>query len=77
MTRLQRLKSRAHRQGCHVIPSHGHPGLWDVYVESEGLLGPRGLQWSKRRAVRLAHSISISKKQRMVVTYTAGEGACQ
>jgi hypothetical protein len=68
MTRLQKIKNRAHRQGCHVIPSHGHLGLWDVYVEDEGQLGPRGLQWSKRKAIRLAHSISISKKQKILFT---------
>ncbi len=69
MNRLQIVKNRAHRKGCHVIPAHGRPGLWDVYVESEGLLGPRGLQWTKRKAVRLAHAISISKKVELVVEF--------
>ena len=66
MNRLHKRKGRAHRKGCHVIPADGNPGLWDVYVEAEGPLGPRGLQWSKRRAIQLAHGISISKKQKIV-----------
>ncbi len=70
MNRMQKLKNRAHRKGCHVIPSDGKIGLWDVYVEAEGWLGPRGLQWSKRKAVHLAHAISISKKQKLLVTFT-------
>lgn len=70
MTRLQKLKNRAHRQGCHVIPADGHLSLWDVYVEDEGLLGPRGLQLSKRKAIQLAHTISISKKLKL--SFTAG-----
>lgn len=66
MSRLQKIKNRAHRKGCHVIPAYGRLGLWDVYVESEGPLGPRGLEWSKARAIRLAHAFSISKKQKVV-----------
>ena len=62
MNRLQKKKSRAHRVGVHVIPAIDHAGKWDIYVESETLLGPRGLQWSKRKAVHLAHTISISKR---------------
>lgn len=69
MNRLQKIKSRAHRVGCHAIPAHQHPGLWDVYVEAEGPLGPRGLAIGKREAVRLAHSISISKKQKLTVSW--------
>jgi hypothetical protein len=65
MSRLQKIKNRAHRKGCHVIPSHDRLGFWDVYVESEGPLGPRGLEWPKHRAIRLAHAISISKKQKV------------
>lgn len=68
MSRLQKIKNRAHRKGCHVIPAYGCAGMWDVYVTSEGPLGPRGLCWSKRRAIHLAHAISISKRHKLLMT---------
>ena len=68
MNRLQKRKNRAHRVGVHVIPAYQQQGSWDIYVESETILGPRGLQWKKRRAIHLAHAISISKKYHVTVT---------
>jgi len=66
MNRIQKLKNRAMRKEVHVIPAHGNPGLWDIYVEREEPLGPRGLVWPKRKAVHLAHAISIAPARKIV-----------
>lgn len=66
MNRLTKKLRSCVRRGCY--PYKNDNG-WDVYIESEGLLGPRGLNLTKREAVILAYQISVSKKHKLIVTY--------
>lgn len=67
MNRTQRKIQRARRLGVFVMRWPGHK-RWDIYVESEGPLGPRYLQWSKRRAANLAHQITMYRRAKVVIT---------
>ena len=72
MNRLNRRIRQAASRGCYVIQRRSWPiytenlNQWDVYVESECMLGPRDLKLSKRQAVALAYAIGVSK--RLVIT---------
>lgn len=74
MNRLNRRARKAAAKGCHAFPRGSWPiyqselDRWDVYIEREGLLGPRGLALSKRQAVALAYSISVAKRPSFVIT---------
>lgn len=68
MNRLKRLQQRARNRKCFAHPSHFYPGFWDVYVDAEGAFGLRGLRYTKRQAIHLAYSISISKKLEIVMS---------
>ena len=69
MTRLRILRQRAAERRIWVLRSYSGKA-WDVIVDSEGMLGPRGLEYSKRNAINLAYSISISKKSKLEITYS-------
>lgn len=70
MSRLQILRARARTRGCHVLHSMDDLTAYDVYVESESILGPRDLSLTYRQAVHLAYQISIAKHQKLTVTCT-------
>lgn len=77
MSRLKRKLRSAARRECFAFRrgAFGYPdGIsrpkeWDVYVESEGPLGPRGLVLTKRQAVALAYAIAVSKRHEIEVIY--------
>lgn len=74
MNRLVRRARQAAAKGCHAFRRGSWPiynsttDKWDVYVEREGLLGPRDLSLSKREAVALAYSISVRRQPKLVIT---------
>lgn len=65
MSQLQKRRRQAARKGVHVIrwPSSGQ---WDVFVESETLLGPRGVTRNKRDSVNLAYRIAVAAHQPLI-----------
>ena len=60
MSQLQKRRRQAARNGVHVI-RWPESGDWDVFVESETLLGPRGVTRQKRDAVNFAYRIAKSR----------------
>jgi len=68
MNRLQQRRRRAAARGCFAYRRCDGAG-WDVFVNAEGLLGPRGLVLSRRQAVGLAYAISLSAKPKVVITF--------
>lgn len=56
MSQLEKRRRQAARKGVHVIRWHNGP--WDVFVEAETLLGPRGVTRTKREAVNFAYRIA-------------------
>jgi hypothetical protein len=75
MSKIKRKASSASRKGCIAFRRGSWPIYsselykWDVYVESEGQFGPRGLALTKRQAIAMAYSISVSPTPKLVVTY--------
>lgn len=59
MSKLERKIRSASSRGCHIYKVDG---MWDVIVDSEYMIGPRGLELTRRQAANLAYSISISKR---------------
>lgn len=61
MSKLEKQRRQAARLGVYVIrwPDSGE---WDVFVESETLLGPRGVTRKKRDAVNFAYRIAKSSR---------------
>ncbi|KAF1003944.1 MAG: hypothetical protein GAK28_04407 [Luteibacter sp.] len=57
MSRLNRRRKQAAARGVHVI-RWPNGGPWDVFVETETLLGPRGVTRTKREAVNFAYCIA-------------------
>ncbi len=76
MSKWKRRKQAAARRGVHayrafdLLDRAGYARLphWDVYVESEWILGPRELKLSRREAVNFAYRISVAKKFKITVT---------
>ena len=58
MSRLNRRRKQAAARGVHVIRWPNGP--WDVFVESETLLGPRGVTRTQREAAHFAYRIAQS-----------------
>jgi hypothetical protein len=58
MTRLRLLRQRAARRGVYLLAAYPDTSKFDVFAESESILGPRGLSLSKRQAVLLAAQIA-------------------
>lgn len=74
-SRLKRKQQRAHRMKVYAFriagwkPWHpGNPNKWDVFMDSESILGPRMLELTRRQAVDLAHRNTISKRQVLTIT---------
>lgn len=70
MSQLQKRRRQASRLGVHVI-RWPDTGDWDVFVESEGLLGPRGVTRQKRDAVNFAYRIAMNYGRSRVTTVDA------
>lgn len=70
MSQIQKRRRQAARLGVHVIrwPDSGD---WDVFVESETLLGPRGVTRQKRDAVNFAYRIAMTYRRCRVTTVGA------
>lgn len=74
MNRLKRRARRAAMKGCYVFKRGSSPlysdslDRWDVYVESEGPLGPRDLKLTRRQAIGVAYAISVAKRPRLEIS---------
>lgn len=66
MSRLQRRRQSAAKRGSYAYRRPDGAG-WDVVVDSEWALGPRGLSLTRRQAIAIAYSIGVSAKPRMRV----------
>ena len=71
------LKQQATRRGVFVIPAYNedtkwfdHPTKFDVIVDSEGMLGLRGLYMSRRKAIQFAALIASKPCGRVRFYYT-------
>lgn len=76
MSRLKKRQRQAAQRGNHIWLRGSLPGFYatehtkyDVYVEAETSLGPRGLSLTKREAIAMAYQIGISAKQKLTVTF--------
>jgi hypothetical protein len=74
VSKLHRRLQSAARRECFAFRRGVYgvvdcPQKWDVYVEAEGPIGPRGLSLTKRQAVALAYSIAVSKRYEIEVIY--------
>jgi hypothetical protein len=74
-SRQQVLKQRGQRAGVYAF--RYPPGFrdekprfeWDVIVESEGPLGPRGLGLTKRQAIQFCARIASSPSPNLKITF--------
>lgn len=66
MSRVRRRIQRARRFGVYVFKDD-ESRVWDVFNEKEWY--PRGLVYTRRQAVNLAHSMTIAKQQKLTVMY--------
>lgn len=80
MSRLRRMKQRATRLGVYPLPAFDpltqlelHK-RFDIFVESEGLLAPRGLSLSRREAIQLASRIARNPASLLEVKFFAACG---
>jgi hypothetical protein len=74
MSQLHKRRKQAERKG--VYPYKNEQGGWDIHVDKEWLLGPRELNWPKRRAINLAYQISVSKPHKIEITYGEAVDLC-
>lgn len=76
MNRLKKRIRQAQRRGVYFLARGNcpmdfyptHRDKFDIYVESEGMLGPRELALTKRQAIATAYRISVSKKPKVTIT---------
>ena len=75
MSKLQQKRQFAAARGCFIHRRSISVGYyqtsldkWDVYIESEGPLGPRDLALTRREAIAMAYRISICKHQKLTIT---------
>ncbi|QOR55754.1 MAG: hypothetical protein YHS30scaffold667_50 [Phage 65_10] len=61
MSRLKRRMRQAAARGVYVF-RWADDGKWDVYVEAETLLGPRGVTHTKRASINFAYRIAVSRR---------------
>ena len=77
MNRQRALKQKALRAGVYLIPAFDSKTQnwltkrFDLYVESESILGPRGLNLSRREAVRFAAQIASHPAGKIRFSYSA------
>lgn len=79
MSKFQRRIRQAELRGVHILPRGNcpdsfykdHRDKFDIYVESEGMLGPRDLALTKRQAANLAYQISVAKRSKITIEVQA------
>lgn len=84
MSKFQRRIRQAESRGVHILHRGNcpdsfykdHRDKFDIYVESEGMLGPRDLALTKRQAANLAYQISVAKRSKITIEVQATTVDC-
>lgn len=77
MNKSQRRIRQAQSRGVHILSRGNYPesfytehrDKFDIYIEAEGMLGPRDLALTKRQAANLAYHISVAKRNKITIEY--------
>ena len=67
MSRLQRRRQQARARDVFAY-QRTDDKTWDVFVDSEWILGPRDLHLTKRDAVNLAYRIAVAPVPKLLVS---------